>query len=167
MTSRTKVTPNPLQKLSRDAKYLRNLLGVYIVFAIFLTPIGGLETRSPSNITAVGFATLTLFVVGLALNAASLVLIFLNPRRSPVLSIVGSVLYFPVVVADQAGFFSSLSPPLGIDYLEALEGFVAIIVIFLAVRARSERPGKAIVTSAAENSKTRAQAVKPVLNAIR
>ena len=129
-----------MEKLSRQAKYLRNLLGVYILFAVFLTPIGGLETRPPSNITALGFATLAIFFVGLALNAAALILIFRNPRRSPVLSIVGSILYFPVAITDQAGLFSSLRPPLGIDYLEAIEGFVAIAVIFLAVRARREKP---------------------------
>jgi hypothetical protein len=126
--------------LSRDAKLLRILLVVYIIADIFLTPIGGLETRPASNVTTLGFATVGLLFVGLALNSVSLGFLFRTPRRSPVLAIVGSLLYFPAAIVDSTGLFSSLQRPLGIAYLEAIEGVVALAVIVLAVRLHKEKP---------------------------
>jgi hypothetical protein len=127
-----------LLKLSRDAKLLRNLLVVYIIADIFLTPIGGLETRAPSNITTLGFATLGLLFLGLALNVSSLALLFRNPRRSRVLALIGSALYFPAALADYTGLFANLPRPLGIAYLEVVEGVVALGLIILAVRLRKQ-----------------------------
>ncbi len=127
-------------KLSRDAKLLRNLLVVYIIADIFLTPIGGLETRPSANITTVGFATVGLLFVGLALNIFSLVWIFRSPRRSPLLAFIGSALYFPASIADSSGLFSTIQRPLGIAYLEAIEGVVALALIILAVRVSKENP---------------------------
>src|SRR5207245_11520612 len=52
----------------------------------------GLETRPVSNVTTLGFATLGLLFIGLALNIASLILILRHYKRSPIFGIVGSVL---------------------------------------------------------------------------
>ena len=127
-------------KLSRDAKLLRTLLFVYIIADIFLTPLGGLETRPISQVTTTGYATLGLLFVGLVLNIISLVMIFRTPRRSPVLAAIGSVLYFPAAIADAGGFFSSSTRPLGIAYVEVIEGVVAFAVIILAIRLNREKP---------------------------
>ena len=127
-------------KLSRDAKLLRNFLFVYIIADIFLTPLGGLETRPISQVTTTGYATLGLLFVGLVLNIISLVMIFRTPRRSPVLAAIGSTLYFPAAIADAGGLFSSSTRPLGIAYVEVIEGVVAFAVIILAVRLSREKP---------------------------
>jgi hypothetical protein len=127
-------------KLSRDAKLLRTLLFVYIIADIFLTPLGGLETRPISQVTTTGYATLGLLFVGLALNIISLVMIFRTPRRSPVLAALGSALYFPAAIADAGGLFSNSTRPLGIAYVEVIEGVVAFAVIILAIRLNREKP---------------------------
>src|SRR5437879_6691090 len=92
------------------------------------------ETRPVSNVTTLGFATLGLLFVGLALNSVCLILLLRNYKRSPIFGIVGSVLYYPAAIADQTGLFSSLSPPAGITYVEVVEGIVAIGIIAIGAR---------------------------------
>jgi len=123
-----------LAKLSREANYLARLLIIYVIGDFALTPLGGLETRPVSNVTTLGFATLGLLFVGLALNIACLILTLRHYKRSPIFGIIGSVLYFPAALADQTGQFSMLSPPAGIAYVEVIEAIVAIGIIILGAR---------------------------------
>ena len=123
-----------MAKLSTEANYMARLLIIYVIGDFALTPLGGLETRPVSNVTTLGFATLGLLFVGLALNIVCLILLLRNYKRSPIFGIVGSVLYFPAAIADQTGLFSSLSPPAGITYVEVVEGIVAIGIIAIGAR---------------------------------
>ena len=120
-----------LAKLSRKASYLVWLIVLYVIVDLLLTPLGGLETRPLSQITTLGMTTLGLVFAGLALNIACLVLTLKHYRRSPVLGIIGSILFFPAMIADQTGQFSNLSPPTGIIYVEIVEAIVAISIIVL------------------------------------
>ncbi len=129
-----------MQKLSRKANYMARLIVVYIIADFMLTPLGGLETRPISKITTLGYTTLALLFVGLALNVACLVLTLRHYRRSPIFGIIGSILYFPAMIADQTGLFSSLSPPIGIIYVELIEAVVAIGIIVLGTLVLREKP---------------------------
>ncbi len=129
-----------MAKLSRKANYTARLLIVYVIADFILTPLGGLETRPISNVTTVGFTTLGLLFVGLALNVICLVLTLRHYRRSPMFGMIGSVLYFPAAIADQTGQFSTLTPPAGITYVEVLEAIVAIAIIILGALVLRERP---------------------------
>ena len=120
-----------LAKLSRKASYLVWLVILYVTVDFLLTPLGGLETRPLSQITTLGMTTLGLIFAGLALNIACLVLTLRRYKRSPMLGIIGSILFFPAMIADQTGQFSSLSPPTGIIYVETVEAIVAISIIVL------------------------------------
>ena len=123
-----------MAKLSREANYMVRLLVVYIIADFALTPLGGLETRPVSNITTLGFATLGLLFVGLALNIACFILILRHYKRSPIFGITGSVLYLPAAIADQTGQFSTLSPPSGITFVEIIEAMAAIGIIILGAQ---------------------------------
>lgn len=108
------------------------LLIIYILLVILLTPLGGFETRPSTNVTAVGFATVSLLFVGLALSVASLVMLFYKPRRAPIVAIVAGILYLPAFIADQTGYFSSLQPPATITGLEIAQTLVVLVTIFVA-----------------------------------
>ena len=123
-----------MAKLNREANYMVRLLVVYIIADFALTPLGGLETRPVSKVTTLGFATLGLLFVGLALNVVCLILTLRRYKLSPIFGIIGSILYFPAAIADQTGQFSTLSPPTGITYVEVIEAFVAIGIIILGAR---------------------------------
>jgi hypothetical protein len=128
-----------MMKLSDRARILATVLVVYVVCDILLTPLGGLETRPSANVTTVGFATVSLLFVGLALSIASLVLLFYKPRRAPILAILAAILYFPAFLADQAGYFSTLRPPGAIASLEILQALVAIAAIVVSLSMRAEK----------------------------
>lgn len=129
-----------MPKLSRKANYLVVLLVVYVIADILLTPLGGLETRPVSKVTTIGFTTVTLLFIGLALNIACLVLTLRHYKRSPIFGMIGSILYFPAAIADQTGQFSSLAPPTGITYVEIIEGLIAIGIIVLGTLIFQEKP---------------------------
>lgn len=129
-----------MPKLSRKANYLVVLLVVYVIADILLTPLGGLETRPVSKVTTIGFTTVTLLFIGLALNIACLVLTLRHYKRSPIFGVIGSILYFPAAIADQTGQFSSLAPPTGITYVEIIEGLIAIGIIVLGTLIFQEKP---------------------------
>jgi hypothetical protein len=125
-------------KLSSNGKILVILLIVVVVCDIFLTPLGGLETRSISNTTSVGFATLAILFVGLALTVASLFLLFRKARLASILAIIGSLCFFPALVADQTGLFSSQHAPVAIVDLELVTAVILIAVLFLASKVYRE-----------------------------
>jgi len=120
-------------KPSGRSKILLSLLVIYILSDILLTPLGGLETRPPAQVTTLGLATLGLLFAGLALGVVSLVLLFYRPRRSPILAFIAGILYFPAFLAEQAGYFSSLRPPIAIETLEIVQALVSIVMILVAL----------------------------------
>jgi hypothetical protein len=109
-----------------------------IILAILLTPAGGFETRPIGDVQTAGFATLALFFAGIILNLVSVILIFSRPRRASEIAIIGSILFFPVILVDQAGLFSSLTPPTSISYLEFLLAIELVVIIFFASKVHSE-----------------------------
>ncbi|HET6310604.1 MAG TPA: hypothetical protein VFH00_06330 [Candidatus Nitrosotalea sp.] len=120
-------------KLSTPEKVLAVTLVAYIVLDILLTPVARLETRSASDITSLGLATLGLIFVGLALATMSLVLLFRNSPRTPIVAIVAAVLYFPCALADLTGNFSSVRQPAAIEVIELVQVVVALILVGVAV----------------------------------
>jgi len=111
---------------------------VYLILDVFLTPFGGLETRTLANATTTALATVGLLFVGLALIIASLVSLAIGPRRSSILAIAGALLYFPVFLADYTGQFSKTPAPSAIASLEIVQALVAIVIILLALQSRRE-----------------------------
>jgi hypothetical protein len=124
-------------KLSNASKLLAVTLLVYAVGDVLLTPVGHLETRPVAKVTILGFATLALLFVGLALAVVALVLVLRRSGRGAIVAVASAVLYFPAAVADQLGWFSSLRPPTAIATLEVAQSIVAIIAIALSAWIRS------------------------------
>ena len=124
---------------SGRGRVLAVLLIVYILVDLLLTPLGGLETRPSANVTSVGFATVSVLFVGLALSVVSLVMLFYKPRRAPIVAIVAGILYFPAFIADQTGSFSSLQPPATITGLELAQALVGLVTIFVASSVRRQK----------------------------
>ena len=116
-------------RLSNPAKVLAVTLAAYVVCDVLLTPPAGLETRPVSHVTGLGFVVLGLLFVGLALAIVSLVLLFRRSRRAPTIAIVGAVLYFPAVLAEQTGNFSSVHAPAAIETVELIQAAVALVLI--------------------------------------
>jgi hypothetical protein len=130
-------------RLSNPAKVLAVTLAAYIVCDVLLTPPAGLETRPVSHVTGVGFAVLGLLFVGLALAIVSLVLLFRRSRRAPTIAIVAAVLYFPAVLAEQTGNFSSVHAPAAIETVELIQAAVALVLIGVATwTLRTETTGR-------------------------
>lgn len=119
--------------LSRSAKVLTVILVSYIVCDILLTP-AGFETRPVSGITTLGFATLGLIFLGLALIVGSLVLLFRKSRRVSILAILGLLLYFPALIADRTGLFAALPSPDAITGVEIVQAIIAIFGVLFAWR---------------------------------
>ncbi len=126
-------------KLSSSAKILAAALVGYVVFDVFLTPLGGLETRPASDVTTLGYATVLVLFLGLALGVISLFFLASKPWRSSTFAIMGLVLYFPAFLADQLGLFSSQTQPLGILWLEEVQAVVVIVGLFFAWKVRKEK----------------------------
>jgi hypothetical protein len=118
-------------KRSNATRILAVALAAYIVCDILLTPPAGLETRDPAKVTGLGYAVLGLLFIGLALGIVALVLLFRRSRRAPMLAIVAAVLYLPAFLAEQAGLFSALRPPIAIQRVEWVQAVVAVIAIGL------------------------------------
>jgi hypothetical protein len=108
-------------------------LAAYIVCDFLLTPPAGLETRPVSHVTALGFVVLGLLFIGLALAVVSLVLLFRKSRRTPMVVIISAVLYFPAVLAEQTGHFSSVHAPAAIEAVELIQTAVALILVGLGI----------------------------------
>jgi hypothetical protein len=121
-----------MMKPSGRSRILPVLLVIYTIVDILLTPLGGLETRNPANVTTIGLATLGLLFTGLASGIVSLLLLFYKPRRSPILAIIAGILFLPAFFTEQAGYFSSSRPPIAIQTLEIIQTLVSLVTIFVA-----------------------------------
>jgi hypothetical protein len=116
-------------RLSNPARVLALTLAAYIVCDILLTPPAGLETRPVSHVTGLGFTVLGMLFVGLALAIVSLVLLFRRSLRATTVAIVAAVLYFPAVLAEQTGNFSSVRAPAAIETVELIQTAIALLVV--------------------------------------
>jgi hypothetical protein len=121
-----------LTRMSWLRRALAGALVLYVVAWFFLTPLGGLETRSPSHVRPVGFATLGLLIVGVGLAVVSLVLILRGSRRPLRIAALSGVLYYPVFLTDQFGIFADHRPPTAIFWLEWFAAIIAAVIIVLA-----------------------------------
>ncbi|HSS94938.1 MAG TPA: hypothetical protein VLR46_13250 [Candidatus Dormibacteraeota bacterium] len=119
--------------LTNPARALIFVLAAYVVLDILLTPPAGIETRPVSHVTGVGFVTLGLLFVGLALSIVSLVLLFRGSPRAPAVAIVAAILFYPAVFAELTGHFSSVPPPTRIASIELVQSVVALIVIAISL----------------------------------
>jgi hypothetical protein len=130
-------------RLSNPAKVLAVTLAAYVVCDVLLTPPAGLETRPVSHVTGLGFVVLGLLFVGLALAIVSLVLVFRRSRRAPTIAIVAAVLYFPAVLAEQTGNFSSVHAPAAIETVELIQAAVALALMGVGTwTLRAETTGR-------------------------
>ena len=116
-----------------EGRGLAIVLLAYVVCDVLLTPPAHLETRDPAKVTALGIAGLALLFVGLALGIIALVLLLRGSKRSPVVAIIGAVLYIPAFLSEQTGPFSSLRAPVAIEWVEWLQFVVVLIAIGLIV----------------------------------
>ena len=128
--------------LSGRARSLAIGLALAVVLAVLLTPLGGLETRSIAETTALGLGTIVLFLVGLVLDVASVVALFRRPRTASILAFIGLILYFPIFIADSTGLWSSKPAPPAIVYLSIITAIVNVGVLFLATRVYRESTAK-------------------------
>jgi hypothetical protein len=126
-------------KPSGRSRILLLFLVIYVVSDILLTPLGGLETRPPAQVTTLGLAALGLLFAGLALAVVSSVLLFYKPRRSPMIAIIAGILYFPAFLTEQAGYFSSLRPPIAIETLETIQAIISIVMILMALSVHRQK----------------------------
>lgn len=88
-----------------------------------------------SHVTGIGFVVLGLLFVGLALAIVTLVLLIRRSPRAPSVAIVAAVLYFPAVLAEQTGNFSSVHAPPAIETVELIQTAVALIVVGVGIWA--------------------------------
>jgi len=128
--------------LSNRAKVLAVTLVAYVVLDILLTPVAGLETRPVAKVTVLGFVSLGLLFVGLVLAIVSLVFLFRRSPRAATAAIVAAFLYFPAVLAEQTGHFSSLRPPAAIESIELVQVVVALAVIGVGFGSWEGLPGR-------------------------
>jgi hypothetical protein len=119
--------------LTNAARALIVVLAAYVVLDILLTPVARIETRPVSHVTGIGFVTLGLLFVGLALSILSLVLLFRSSPRAPAMAIVAAILFYPAVLAELTGHFSSFRPPTGIAWIEQVQSVVALIAIAISL----------------------------------
>jgi hypothetical protein len=120
-------------KFSKKIIMLAIVIIVNVVIIILLTPIG-FETRPQSDLKSLGYIAITTIFVGLALNLASIGLLFKKARLrlASSLAIVISVLFLLVILVDRTGSFFSVPIPPAINTLEYLFTIVLIVTLFAA-----------------------------------
>src|SRR5208283_5351673 len=98
----SKISDGAGAKFSRSVIILAIIMIVNVVVIILLTP-GGFETRPQSHLKPLGYIAITTIFVGLALDVASIVLLFKRVRVRLVsgLAIVSSVLFFLIIAVDR------------------------------------------------------------------
>src|SRR4051794_32436127 len=106
-------------KLSRYARALAVALVVNIALVILLTPLG-FESRPPTELKTLGYIAIGTIFAGLALDVASLVLLFRRVRLASALAIIGALLFFFPIFGDRIGSFFSTPTPPAIDFLEPI-----------------------------------------------
>jgi hypothetical protein len=125
-------------KLSKRAWGLGVTLLLSVVVAVLLTPLG-FESRLPSALTSLGFVAIGTVFLGIVLDLAALVFLFMKrTRRASALATAGSLLFvFPNVV-DRAGSFFTLPIPPVVDALEYVFTAVLLVTLVMAWLVRAE-----------------------------
>jgi hypothetical protein len=124
-------------KLSRNVMALAALLAVNVLLVFLLTPLG-FESRPSTDLKTVGYIAIGTIFAGLALDLASIALLFRSVRSASGLAIVGSLLFFFPILGDQTGSFFSLPIPSVINTLEYIFTVVLVATLFLASRVYRE-----------------------------
>ena len=129
----SKISDRAGAKFSRNVIILIIIMIVNVVVIILLTPIG-FETRPQSALKPLGYIAITTIFVGLALDVASIVLLFkrVRVRSASSLAIISSVLFLLVVFVDRTGSFFSVPIPPAINTLEFLFTAVLLVTLFVA-----------------------------------
>ena len=126
-------------KLSRDVIMLVVVMMVNVLIIILLTPIG-FETRPQFDLETVGYIAIVSIFLGLALDLASIGLLFkrVRVRLASSLAIVSSVLFLLIIFVDRTGSFFSVPIPPAINTLEYIFVVVIIVTLFLASKVYRE-----------------------------
>ena len=128
-------------KLSRNVIMLAIVMIVNVLIIILLTPVG-FETRPQSDLKTFGYLAIVTIFVGLALDLASIVLLFkrVRVRLASSLAIVSSVFFFLIIFVDRTGSFFSVPIPPAINTLEYL--FIVVLIVTLPLAAKVYRGSK-------------------------
>jgi uncharacterized membrane protein YhaH (DUF805 family) len=119
--------------LNRNVVLLVIVMIVNVLIIILLTPLG-FETRPQSDLKSFGYIAIVSIFAGLALDLASIGLLFKRARvrLASSLSIASSVLFFLIIFVDRTGSFFSVPVPPAINTLENIFVVVLIVTVFMA-----------------------------------
>ena len=128
-------------KLSRSVIMLVIVMIVNVIVIILLTPIG-FETRPQSHLETAGYFAIVSIFLGLALDLASIALLFkrVRVRLASSLAIVTSVLFFLIIFIDRTGAFFSVPIPPAINTLEYI--FIVVLIVTLLLASKVYRGSK-------------------------
>ena len=125
--------------LSRNVIMFAIVMIVNVLIIILLTPLG-FETRPQSDLKPFGYIAIVSIFVGLALDLASIGLLFKRARvkLASSIAIVSSILFLLIIFVDRTGSFFSVPIPPAINTLEYLFVVVLVVTLFLASMAYRE-----------------------------
>ena len=126
--------------LNRNVIMLAIVMVVNVLIIILLTPLG-FETRPQSDLKTFGYIAIVSIFAGLALDLASIGLLFKTARvrLASSIAIVSSILFFLIIFVDRTGSFFSVPIPPAINTLEYLFVVVLVVTLFLASMVYRER----------------------------
>ena len=126
--------------LNRNVIMLAIVMVVNVLIIILLTPLG-FETRPQSDLKPFGYIAIVSIFVGLALDLASIGLLFKRARikLASIIAIFSSILFLMIIFVDRTGSFFSVPIPPAINTLEYLFVVVLVVTLFLASMAYRER----------------------------
>ena len=129
--------------LNRNVILLAIVMIVNVLIIIFLTPLG-FETRPQSDLKLFGYIAIISIFLGLALDLASIGLLFKRARvkLASSLAIVSSILFLLIIFVDRTGSFFSVPIPPAINTLEYLFVAVIVVTLFLASMVYRDRKMK-------------------------
>jgi hypothetical protein len=123
---------SPIKKNSKNAKTLVVLLLVFVFLDFLISPVV-FETRGSALLgNPSSLRWLVVLFLGLFLNIAAIVLLFVKPRVGALVSAVGSILYLVVTVGDELGFVTPLKAPAAVSAVEVIIAVVLIAVFAFA-----------------------------------
>ena len=122
--------------LSRNVIMFAIVMIVNVLIIILLTPLG-FETRPQSDLKTFGYIAIVSIFAGLALDLASIGLLFKRARvkLASSIAIVSSILFLLIIFVDRTGSFFSVPIPPAINTLEYLFVVVLVVTLFLASMA--------------------------------
>jgi hypothetical protein len=126
--------------LNRNVIMLAIVMIVNVLIIILLTPLG-FEIRPQSDLKTFGYIAIVSIFAGLALDLASIGLLFKRARvrLASSIAIVSSILFLLIIFVDRTGSFFSVPIPPAINNLEYLFVVVLVVTLFLSSMAYRER----------------------------